>query len=99
MGASVTLQERAIAVEPGGEGGLSVRVRNTGQVVDQFALQVLRDPAAWPRVDPPALSLFPGAEESVTVRFPPPRTSAVPAGQLPFGIRVVSHEDQAAVVE
>src|SRR5258708_2577811 len=99
MGAIVTLQERAIAVEPGGEAALAVRVRNTGQVVDQFALQVLGDAAAWASVDRPALSRFPGGGEAVTVRFGPPRTSAVPAGQLPFGIRVVSHEDQAAVVE
>jgi hypothetical protein len=99
MGASVTLQERAIAVEPGGEARLGVRVRNAGQVVDQFALQVLGDAAAWATVEPPALSLFPGAEEAVTVRFRPPRSPEVPAGQRPFGIRVVSHEDQGAVVE
>jgi hypothetical protein len=99
MGASVTLQERSVAVEPGGEATLDVRVRNAGQVVDQFSIQVLGDAAAWAIVEPPALSLFPGAEEPVTVRFRPPRTSAVAAGQVPFGIRVVSHEDQGAAVE
>lgn len=68
-------------------------------MVDQFAIQVLGDAAVCAVVEPPSLSLFPGAEQTVTVRLRPPRASAVAAGQMPFGIRVVSHEDQGAVVE
>lgn len=89
-----------MAVEPGGEAAVRMRVQNTGPVVDQFAIEVLGDAAAWAVVEPPALSLFPGAEDVVTVRFRPPRTPAVAAGDLPFGVRVVSHEDpHGAVVE
>jgi hypothetical protein len=97
MSASAVLEQRAVTVEPGGEVTAGVRVRNTGRVVDQFALQVLGDPAAWAVVEPPTLSLFPGAEETATIRFRPPRAPTVPAGERPFGVRVVSHEDPEGV--
>jgi hypothetical protein len=97
MSASAVLDPRAVTVEPGGEVATSVRIRNAGRVVDQFALQVLGDPAAWAVVEPPTLSLFPGAEETATVRFRPPRASTVAAGERPFGVRVVSHEDPQGV--
>jgi hypothetical protein len=97
MSASAVLEQRAVTVEPGGEVTVAIRVRNTGRVVDQFALQVLGDPAAWALVEPPTLSLFPGAEETATVRFRPPRAPTVVAGERPFGVRVVSHEDPQGV--
>jgi len=91
------LETRSLAVEPGGETAVGIRVKNNGQVVDQFALQVLGDPAAWAVVDPPTLSLFPGTEGSATIRFRPPRDATVTAGERPFGVRVVSHEDPNGV--
>ena len=100
MGASATLQERLIAVEAGAEATVQIRVRNTGEVVDQFALQVLGAAADWTTVEPPVLSLFPGRDDSATIRFRPPRSSSVAAGDVPFGVRVVSHEDpQGGAVE
>ncbi len=100
MSASASLEPRTSAVEPGGEAAVIVRVKNTGQVVDHFSIQVLGEAAGWALVEPPALSLFPGAEGTATVRFRPPRDSVVTAGERPFGVRVLSHEDpQGAVVE
>src|SRR2546428_9742683 len=100
MGATATLEAPALAVEPGAEASVKLRVRNTGQVVDPFAFQVLGDPGGWSAGDPPPLSLFPGAEEVTTIRFRPPRASSVPAGEVPFAVRVVSREDpDAAAVE
>ena len=100
MGAVAHLESRLIAVTPGSQAGVQLRVRNTGSVVDQFTFQVLGDAQAWSTVAPPSLSLFPGAEEAVTITFAPPRSSQAPAGQLPFGVHVVSKEDpQGSVVE
>jgi hypothetical protein len=93
VGASVTLAAPAVQVEPGGEAALDVRIKNTGTVVDEFRLEVLGDAAAWAAAEPPAISLFPGAEETVRVLFRPPRSAAIPAGSLPFGLRVQSRED------
>jgi hypothetical protein len=97
MSASAVLEQRTVSVAPGGEAVVTIRVRNTGRVVDQFALQLLGDPAAWATVEPPTLSLFPGTEETATIRFQPPRAATVAAGERPFGVRVVSREDPQGV--
>ena len=98
MGALLDLEPRAAAATPGDRATVKLRVRNTGGVVDQFDLAVLGDSQAWATVDPPTLSLFPGAEGSATVTFSPPRSAQVPAGQLPFAIRAQSKEDPAGSV-
>lgn len=100
MGASTSLERRSIAVEPGGEATCSVLVRNSGKVVDQYTISVVGDAQRWAQVEPPVANLLPGAETTVVVRFRPPRTADVPAGEVPFGIRVLSKEDpDGSVVE
>jgi len=95
MGASISLTTPAVAVEPGREAAIDFRLRNTGSVVDEFTLDVLGDAAGWTAVDPPTVSLFPGAEEAGRIVFRPPRASTVAAGPLPFGLRARSREDPA----
>ena len=95
MGALVTLASKALEVVPGSVASCTVTVKNTGAVVDQFTIDVLGDPGAFASAEPPALSLFPGAEGSAVVSFAPPRDSSTPAGALPFGIRARSQEDPA----
>lgn len=98
MGALAVLETRLLPVEPGNQVSAQVRVRNTGSVVDQFTFQILGDAQGWATVQPPTLSLFPGAEEAATVTFSPPRSPQVPAGQMPFGIHVMSKEDAGGSV-
>jgi hypothetical protein len=93
MGALVTLASKALEVVPGSVASCTVTVKNTGTVVDQFTIDVLGDPGAFASAEPPALSLFPGAEGTAVVSFAPPRDAATPAGALPFGIRARSQED------
>jgi hypothetical protein len=95
VGASVTLVTPAVEVEPGQEVTVEVRVRNTGTVVDEFALDVLGDSAGWAAAEPATISLFPGAEGSSKVVFRPPRVASTPAGLVPFGVRAASREDPA----
>ncbi|MBW3614648.1 MAG: hypothetical protein KY439_04965 [Actinobacteria bacterium] len=94
MPALVSILSPVVTVAPGGEGAAEVRVRNTGAVVDQFAFNLVGQPSSWARCDPPVISLFPDAEETVRVRFSPPRSSAVTAGLLPYGVRVTCQEDK-----
>ncbi len=98
MGASAVINQGPVTVDPGSQASVEIRVKNTGTVVDQFALEVLGDATAWAAADPPTLSLFPGAEGTARITFRPPRSSNVPAGPLPFGVRVQSHEDAAGSV-
>jgi len=95
MGALVTLASKALEAVPGSVASCTVTVKNTGTVVDQFTIDVLGDPAAFASAEPPALSLFPGAEGTAVVSFAPPRDSTTPAGALAFGIRARSQEDPA----
>lgn len=96
----MSLDTASLVVQPGAEASCQVQVRNTGQVVDQFAVEVLGDAAAWSTVDPPVVNLLPGGATSVTVRFHPPRSPAVRAGAVPFGVLVRSREDaDGSVVE
>lgn len=98
MGAVVSLEQRSVPATPGSQAAVVLRVRNTGKIVDQFTVQVLGDAAPWSTVDPPTVSLFPGAEGSTTITFAPPRSPATRAGTLPFGVQVESKEDPAGSV-
>jgi hypothetical protein len=95
MGALVRLAADSVQATPGASSTLEVTVRNTGTVVDQFAIDVLGDAGAWTTADPPVISLFPATEGTVTIHFAPPRSPSIAAGPLAFGIRASSHEDPA----
>ena len=100
MGASASLSPTDPRTEPGGTTVVEVRVRNNGGVVDQFTFSVVGPAAAWATFEPPTLSLFPGADGTTTLRLSPPRSHDVPAGQVPFGVKVESKEDpKGSVVE
>lgn len=100
MGATANLETKTISVQPGEVASVRIRVQNTGQVVDEFTLQVLGDAAGWALVAPPTVSLFPGKDEIATVTFRPPKTAQTKSGVVPFGIRVQSREDPpGSVVE
>lgn len=95
MGASASLERVELSVEPGQQTSTQLRIRNNGAVVDLFTFEGLGAAATWIDVQPESVSLFPGAEETVTVNFRPPRSSSVAPGPTPFGIKVVSQEDPA----
>jgi hypothetical protein len=100
MGAAASLEPQALDVDPGGVATCKVTVRNTGSVVDEMSFSVLGPSGAWADVEPPSLSLFPGAEGTATIRFRPPRSAATQSGRIPFGLRVASREDPpGSVVE
>lgn len=100
MGAAATLEPHSLEVDPGGVATCMVTVRNTGSVVDELVFSVLGPAGEWADVQPPSVSLFPGAEGTATVRFRPPRDAGTRSGRIPFGLRVASREDPpGSVVE
>lgn len=88
MSAVATLSAVDLSVDPGSQAATTIRVRNTGSIVDRFDIDIVGPAAGWARADPAALSLFPGAEGSATIAFSPARASTPRAGTYPFGIRV-----------
>lgn len=100
MGATATLSATGLAVAPGEDVTCTVVVRNTGDLVDEFTVDVVGDAAGWATAEPATVNLVPGASASVVVRFAPPRATGVAAGRVPFGVRVTSREDPyGSVVE
>ncbi|WP_086668309.1 hypothetical protein [Lentzea kentuckyensis] len=100
MGATATLSTSDLAVAPGGDVTCQVMVRNAGELVDQFTIDVVGDAASWSHAEPAVVNLNPGESAPVLVRFTPPRETGVLAGSVPFGVRVISREDpHGSVVE
>ena len=87
MSAIATLAPTDLAVDPGSRASATIRVRNSGSIVDRFDIDVV-GVTGWVQVDPPSLSLFPGAEDKATITFSPPRASTPRAGTQTFGVRV-----------
>jgi hypothetical protein len=93
MGAATALPVRDVRVDPGATTTAKMLVRNTGQVVDQYTIDVVGNCAPWTQIEPKVVNLLPGADVEVTITFAPERSPQVPAGVVPFGIRVISRED------
>ncbi|MGA4846110.1 hydrogenase expression protein [Streptomyces sp. G5(2025)] len=86
------LEPAATTVEPGSTAKMRLRVRNTGDTVEEYRLQVVGTAAGWARVQPDVLRLYPGAEATAEVELAPPRTSDAVAGPTPVGVRVLPRE-------
>lgn len=100
MEPGVSLVPPTDPVEPGGTGTGQVRVRNAGQVVEEFRLDLVGPVASFASIEPAQLRLFPGDEGEATVRFQPPRDATVASGAVTFGVRVTPVADpSSAVVE
>lgn len=102
MTTTAKLDSARVELSPGTEAVVPLHIRNTGDEVEAYQIEVLGSPAAWTTVEPAVIEgLYPGTTTTATVRFAPPRSSSVPAGQLDFGIRVVpfEHADESVTPE
>ncbi len=95
MGVIAQIDSTSVSAEPGAETSCTLRLRNTGMVVDQVLLDVLGDARPWVTVEPAQLNMLPGSDAQARVIFRPPRSSAVAAGITPFAVRAMSSEDPA----
>ncbi|MEU8541349.1 hypothetical protein AB0C52_15390 [Streptomyces sp. NPDC048717] len=98
MSLTASLDATSVTAVPGEEALLSLQLRNSGSTVEEYRFEVAGAAAAWTTVEPATLSLYPGDSGTVFVAFRPPRDSTVPAGELPFGVRVVPTSDHAEPV-
>jgi hypothetical protein len=89
-----------LRVEPGRVVSCQMTVSNTSSIVEQFSILFLGDVSGWASAEPPVVSLFPGAQQTVTLTFAPPRDYTTPAGEVPFGVKVIpSIEPDESVTE
>jgi hypothetical protein len=100
MSALVNLEADNLTVEPGRTTTAQLSVVNTESIVEQFTIMLLGNVSDWTESDPPVVSLFPGGQQTVTLRFSPPRLYTTPSGEVPFGVKVIpSLEPEESVTE
>ena len=101
MTAVLSIQEAdTLRVEPGQSTSCKLSLANTGSIVEQFTIMILGETAEWTRSNPPVISLFPGAQQTATLTFSPPRLHTTPAGEIPFAVKVIpSNEPEESVTE
>lgn len=95
------LDTETVQVSPGAGSSVPVQIWNNGDIVEGYEIEVVGAPAEWATVEPRYVSLYPGTSATAEVAFHPPPGAALPAGDLPFGVRVVptEHPDEAVVHE
>ena len=88
-------------MDAGGSAGVVLRLRNTGDIVEEYHIDVVGDPALWCTIEPSSVRLYPGTTSTARLTFTPPRTPDSAAGPHPFGVRVtpVEHPDAVMVPE
>ncbi|WP_299539764.1 hydrolytic protein [uncultured Streptomyces sp.] len=92
------LELPTVTVSPGGTATTTLTVRNDGDIVEAYTLEVVGDCAPWSTVEPARVSLYPGTSETVTILFAPPRSHEVAAGEIPLAVRVLPAEHPDSVV-
>ena len=71
MSTIAQLDVESVSVEAGGRVTLPLSVRNTGDVVEDYEIEILGIPAAWTTVDPPTFTLYPGTAQDGNRRRAP----------------------------
>jgi hypothetical protein len=95
------LEPLSTTADAGGESIVSLRIRNTGEVVDEYHVDAVGGPALWCTIEPTSIRLYPGTTGSVRLIFRPPRSPEATAGPNVYGVRVTptEHPDAVTVLE
>lgn len=91
-----SLEPPSTTVDPGGSASVRLRLRNTGDVVDEYRFVPVGDLAPWTTVEPGTLRLYPGTTGTVDLTFAPPRTPDATAGPNPYGVQIIPTEHPEA---
>jgi len=92
----VELATPSIDALPGEESEVGVLVYNTGLNDEAYDLEVIGSVSSWAFLDPTMVRLPAGDSRTVRLVLRPPRTGDVPAGPLPFAVRLHARADPAA---
>ncbi|MFI6699431.1 ricin-type beta-trefoil lectin domain protein [Streptomyces sp. NPDC050509] len=96
-----SLEPASTTMDAGATRTVTLRLRNTGDVVDEYHFVPVGDLAPYATVEPATLRLYPGTTGTVAITFAPPRTPDSAAGPHPYGVQVVptEHPDATTVAE
>ena len=100
MTATTVFSQPDVSCLPGTQGLSELSILNTGDIVERFDVQVIGLPAEWYTVEPESVSLFPNAQDAVSITLHPPRLPETEAREYPYAVRVVPANDPGrSVVE
>ncbi|WP_406730806.1 hypothetical protein [Streptomyces sp. NBC_01794] len=91
-----SLEPASATVDPGSSSTVRLRLRNTGDVVDEYRFVPVGDIAPYATVEPATVRLYPGSTETVELTFSPPRTPDSTAGPNPYGVQIIPTERSEA---
>jgi hypothetical protein len=92
-----SLEPASATVDPGSSTRVRLRLRNTGDVVDEYRFEPVGSIAPWTTVEPQTLRLYPGTTGTIDLTFTPPRTPDATAGPNPYAVRITPTEHPEAV--
>ena len=96
MAGLVELATPSVDALPGEESEVGVLVFNTGSAVEAYDLEVVGSVSSWSYLDPSVVRLPAGDSRTVRLVLRPPLTGDVPAGPMPFAVRLHAHADPGA---
>lgn len=101
MSTTATLDTRPLSLEAGAQASVPLHIRNDGEIVEEYKLEVVGPSGSWSEVVPGVVSLYPGQDATASVEFRPPRSAAVQAGEFLYGVQVLptEHPEDAVVPE
>jgi len=82
-----------VVINPGEKAEVAVTIRNAGEVVEVFSIDVQGVESSWYSLSVSSVSLFPGDKETIRVSLAPPFSSASGAGSHTATIKVSSRRD------
>ncbi|MCA1222332.1 RICIN domain-containing protein [Streptomyces sp. 8L] len=91
-----SLEPASTTVDPGGSTSVRLRLRNTGDVVDEYRFVPVGHLSPWTTVEPQSIRLYPGTTGTVQLTFAPPRTPDATAGPNPYGVQIIPTEHPEA---
>ncbi|MEU9060412.1 ricin-type beta-trefoil lectin domain protein [Streptomyces sp. NPDC048430] len=91
-----SLEPASTTVDPGSSTTVRLRLRNTGDVVDEYRFEPVGDIAPWMTVEPQTVRLYPGTTATVELTIAPPRTPDATAGANPYAVRITPTEHPEA---
>lgn len=91
-----SLEPASTTVDPGGSATVRLRLRNTGDVVDEYRFVPVGALSPWTTVEPQTLRLYPGTTGTVELTFAPPRTPDATAGPNAYGVQIIPTEHPEA---
>ena len=95
----LTIDAPTAPLTPGETGAATVRILNSGTIVESYCIEILGAARAW--ASPPAepVRLFPDSSGEAVVKLEPPAHSGPKAGTVRVGIRVKAVSAGATSVE